>query len=40
VYGWEVLVVDKAWVLGRSMELEYTVGAMIGVEPTIGRRRW
>lgn len=39
-WGWHVLVVGKALVLGPSMALEYAVGEVLGLEPLIRRRAW
>lgn len=39
-WGWNVLVVGKALVLGPSMTLEYAVGEILGMEPGIRRRAW
>lgn len=39
-FGWTVLAVGRAEVLGRSMALERAVGAQLGMEPQIRRRLW
>ncbi len=39
-FGWTVLGVGKGEVLGPSMLLEWAVGALLGLEPRIARRRW
>lgn len=39
-WGWNILVVGKALVLGPSMALEYAVGEVLGMEPRNRLRRW
>jgi hypothetical protein len=39
--GWRAVIgVGRGEVLGRSMALEWAVGDLLGLEPTIRRRRW
>ncbi len=39
-FGWHVVGVDRGLVLGRSLELEYGVGELLGLEPQIRTRLW
>lgn len=39
-FGWHVVGVGRGLVLGRSLELEYGVGELLGLEPQIRTRRW
>jgi hypothetical protein len=39
-HGWRILAVRKGEVLGRSLEMEWAVGELLGREPTITRRLW
>ncbi len=39
-FGWTLLVVTKAEVLGLSLALERAIGELLSLEPRIARRRW
>jgi hypothetical protein len=39
-FSWTAIGVSMAEVLGRSMQLEYGVGELLGLAPEIARRRW
>jgi len=40
VYGWQVLAVGRGEVFGQSLALERAVGELLGLAPSITRRRW
>jgi very-short-patch-repair endonuclease len=39
-HGWSVIGLSMGDVLGSSMHLEYGVGELLGMGPTVSRRRW
>jgi hypothetical protein len=39
-WGWNVVGLGKAYILGPSMALEYAVGEALSMEPAIRRRTW
>ncbi len=39
-FGWQVIGVHRGHVLGRSLDFERGVGELLGMTPSITRRRW